>query len=79
MFVLIPRYILRVLGFSGVHTLHALCFLRRNSPFKYFAHVIVNILLLLIPTLVLPLCIFCDFVMLDGGFSSMPTTLHLDS
>ncbi len=56
--------------------MHVLCFLRRNSTFEYFAHVIVNILLLLIPMLVLPLCIFCDFVMLDGGFSCMPTTLY---
>jgi hypothetical protein len=47
--------------------------------FEYFAHVVVNILLLLIPTLVLPLCIFCNFVMLDGEFSYMPTTLCLDS
>ncbi len=54
---------------------HALCFLRRNSIFEYFAHVIANILLVLIPMLVIPLCIFYDFVMLDGGFSCMPTTL----
>jgi hypothetical protein len=47
--------------------------------FEYFAHVIVNMLLVLIPTLVIPLCIFYDFVMLDGGFSFMPTTLRLDS
>jgi hypothetical protein len=48
---------------------HALCFPRRNLTFGYFAHVIVNILLLLIPTLVLSLSIFCNFVMLDGGFN----------
>ncbi len=41
--------------------MHGLCFLRRNSTFEYFAHVIVNILLVLIPTLVIPLCIFYDF------------------
>jgi hypothetical protein len=40
-----------------VCTLHALCFLRRNSTFEYFAHVIVNILLVVIPMLVIPLCI----------------------
>ncbi len=59
--------------------MHGLCFLRRNSTFEYFAHVIVNILLVLIPTLAIPLCIFYDFIMLDGGFSSVPTTLRLDS
>jgi hypothetical protein len=48
--------------------MHTLCFLRRNSTFEYFAHIIVNILLVLIPTLVIPLCIFYDFVMSDGGF-----------
>jgi hypothetical protein len=79
MFVLIPTYILRVLGFSGVCTVHTICLLCRNSTFEYFAHVIVNILLVLIPTLVIPLCIFYDFVMLDGGFSCVPTTLRLDS
>ena len=79
MSVLIPTQILRVLGFSGDCTVHALCFLRRNSTFEYFAHVIVNILLVLIPTLVIPLCIFYDFVMLDGGFSCVPTTFCLDS
>jgi hypothetical protein len=47
--------------------------------FKYFAHVIVNICLVLIPTLVIPLCVFYDFVMLDGGFSCVPTALYLDS
>jgi hypothetical protein len=62
-----------------VVTVHELCFLRRNSTFDYFAHIIVNILLVLIPTLVNPLCIFYDFVMLDGGFSCVPTTLRLDS
>jgi hypothetical protein len=59
--------------------MHGLRFLRRNSTFEYFAHVIVNILLVLIPTLVIPLCISYKFVMLDGGFSCMPTTLYLDS
>ncbi len=59
--------------------MHGLCFLCRNSTFEYFADVIVNILLLQIPMLVLPLCIFCEIVMLDGGFSSVPTTLCLDS
>jgi hypothetical protein len=54
-----------------VCTVHALCFLRRNSTFEYFAHVIVNILLVLIPTLVIPLCVFYDFVILDGGFLKM--------
>ncbi len=57
MFVLIPMKILRVLGFSGVCTVQALCFLRRNSTFEYFAYIIVNILLVLIPTLVIPFCI----------------------
>jgi hypothetical protein len=59
--------------------MHALCFLRRNSMFECFAHVIVIFLLVLIPTLIIPLCILYDFVMLDGGFSCMPTTLCLDS
>jgi hypothetical protein len=59
--------------------MHALCFLCRNSMFEYFALVIVNILLVLLPTLVIPLCIFYDFVMLDDGFSCVPTTLCLDS
>ncbi len=67
------------LGFSGVCTVHALCFLRRNSTLEYFARLIVNILLVLIPMLVIPLCIFYDFIMLDGGFSCVPTTLCLDS
>jgi hypothetical protein len=70
---------MRVLGFSGVCTVHALCFLPRNSTFEYFAHVIVNILLVIIPMLVIPLCIFYDFAMLDGEFSCVPTTLCLDS
>ena len=61
--------------FGFVH--HAIImFSRRNSMFKYCALIIVNILLLLlIPTLLLPQCIFWDFVILDGGFSCMPTTL----
>ncbi len=74
MFVLIPTQILCVLGFSGVCTAHALCFLRRNSMLEYVKQVIVNILLVLIPLLVIPLCIFYNFVMLDGGFSCVPTT-----
>ncbi len=68
-----------MLGFSGVCTMHVLRFFRRNSMFLYFAHVIVNSFLVLIPTLVIPLCIFYDFVMLDGGFSRVLTTLRLDS
>jgi hypothetical protein len=54
MFVLIPTQIIRVLGFSGVPTVHGLCFLSRNSMFEYFAHAIVNMLLLLTLMLVLP-------------------------
>ncbi len=51
--------------FRCAHRAH---FMFSTEEFKreHFAHVIVNNLLVLIPTLVLPLRVFYNFLMLDG-------------